>query len=126
MRRVIIGQITVSENVLWKQTYETASWYTDYVVQPGVYDVVAFFSSQEAVLPYYISYRAYGRVVASLFVNRVFQFSSNEKDRDVDQVREIYPVISLTEPGLVLNAQGQGFLDLHNHYRQRAGLATVG
>ena len=40
--KIPVGSYRVDEPVVWRETYETASWYMDVEVPPGEYPVVAY------------------------------------------------------------------------------------
>ena len=103
-----IGTITLTEPTTYRQDYETASWYTDYAIPAGTYDVFGhvewtFDGGGRNQIPYYgVSYAAKGTITGSLFVNRLFTASSAKKDEDVGQVRDVRVKISLQDARLTL------------------------
>jgi hypothetical protein len=104
-----IGTATITEPTTYRQSYETASWYTDYLIPPGTYDVVAHIEWTNDGggfnrLPYYgVWIECRGTVTASLFVNRLFTASSNVVDQGVDEVREVRMPVSLQDTRLTLH-----------------------
>lgn len=103
-----IGTIVIAEATTWTQHYETASWFTDYAIPAGTYDVMAAIEWTNDGggynrLPYYaVWYVAQGIVTRSHFVNRLFQFRSAVDDNDVGQLRTVRPPVSLTDPRVTL------------------------
>lgn len=99
------GSITLTEAESFRQTFETASWYTDYSIAPGTYQVTAYYSSMEALYPYLLCYKAQGTVTASLFVNRLLHLSSNVVDKDVGEMREVSVTVGKNDPRIVLSPE---------------------
>jgi hypothetical protein len=103
-----IGTITLAEPETFRQSYETASWYTDYAIPAGTYDVYAHVEwtsdgGGRSQMPYYgVSYACKGTVTGSLFINRLFTASSVKKDEDVGQVRDVRVRVSLQDARLTL------------------------
>lgn len=105
MSTYIIGQITLLEPITYRQHYETASWYTDYAIPAGTYDVLAYGRWMDNTLRveyYNVWFEATGTVTGSLFVNRLFTASSVHKDGDVGQVRPTSVKVSLMDARLTL------------------------
>jgi hypothetical protein len=76
--------------------YETASWWTDYAIPGGTYDVLLTdHDDLYAIVP--------GTVIRSHFVNRLYWASSPVDDKDVGTTRDVFLPISPTDPGLALD-----------------------
>lgn len=85
MPRVRIGTYVLAEPTTFTRTYETASWYTLIEVPAGEYEVTAVVRDGKVSSTWGEGpmVRLDGVVTRSHFVNRVFQYSSVEDDRDV-------------------------------------------
>jgi hypothetical protein len=108
-KTVKLGSVTLTEPTTYTQHYETASWYTDYAVPAGTYDVYGY--AEPTVdrgggtrIPHYGVWYVVPKAVvtSSHFVNRLFHASSVEHDRNVGQVRQVNVPINLTDQRLAL------------------------
>lgn len=105
-RSFIIGTIVIGPGETYRRLYETASWYTDYAIPPGTYEVTGYLDSARCFdaegKAFYICntvyYRAAATVTASLFVDRLFWATSSKKDENVGAVEEVSVPVSLTDP----------------------------
>jgi hypothetical protein len=70
MSGVKVGTITVHAGRKYTQHYETAAWFTDYLIEPGTYDVWAhpYCGSRDGVY-WQPSFKAPGTITAEFFSN---------------------------------------------------------
>jgi hypothetical protein len=74
-----IGAITLRLRKTFRQQFETASWYEDVECEPQTVELLSN--------GYWLIFTFEGACTSSYFVNRVFQASSAEVDRNVGQAR---------------------------------------
>lgn len=120
----IVGRITIDKAFAHRQLYETASWFTDYEIPPGTYDVrMHAYLRHGDTAPalrgetFNVWFVAPGKVTASHFVNRLFNAFSVENDRDLDEVRDVSVKVALTDPRVMLT--DGALLDSPDHYAPR-------
>jgi len=81
MQAIRIGSFEVRAPEVWRQDFETASWYRDIEVRPGRYDVVAYPTLDHIGHTLYV--RATGTCVSSYFESRLLWARSAHRDEDV-------------------------------------------
>jgi hypothetical protein len=78
-----VGTIRLEKPYVFRQSFETASWYRDIEVPPGEYPIDLHLNPEK--LPQFVTASLPGVSVGSLFINRVLWSSSAVKDEDLGQ-----------------------------------------
>lgn len=84
IQKTEVGSVTLATEQVFRQLYETASWYTDVKVEPGVYPVFRYVWRGRVTFGVEMP----GVVVGSLFVNRILDCASVEKDERIGDAFE--------------------------------------
>lgn len=101
---VPIGRVVLAEPTKHRRTYETASWFTEYAVPAGEYEVVAFFYGR---MEGAVMLATYWQPCASIectvtdefFSNRLFSAYTPDPNngKNVGKVERIYVPIPLAD-----------------------------